>query len=98
MQHVAQHHGIKRLILQRKLRAVVMSIIDGRVSSVSQVNPDDACAQHRTEMMCDEAIAAPYIQHFRSRRYHARDLQSHVVCASNLAATALAHPTTLQAL
>jgi hypothetical protein len=46
--------------------------------------------------MRDESIAAPDIENFRSSWNYARDLQSHVVSAADLAPAPFADPATLQ--
>jgi hypothetical protein len=96
MQNVAESHRTKRFIRCRKTGTIVLPIIDCRLSAASQINPDNASAEHRAQMMRDEAVATADVEHFGAARYHTRYFQSHVISAADFASAPLAHPTTLQ--
>src|ERR1700738_2763107 len=92
MQDIAKQHRVKWIIHQRKLRAVVASIIDRSFSAVSQIDSDRSAAKHCAQMMRDETVATANVQYFRPVRNDAGDLQRHVISAANLASSPLALP------
>jgi len=86
MKDITKQHGIEALIFNRKMAAVVWKVIDTRSNAVANIQPDHSCAKHPLQMMCDEAVAATYVEHSRSRWKHAGDFECHVICSTNFAA------------
>src|SRR5689334_14601476 len=85
MQHVAKQHRIETLIAHGKMPAVVSQILDLRSGAVADVETHDGFADETAEMMRDEAVAAPDVEHVGPGRQHTRHFQRHVVRAANLA-------------
>src|SRR5712691_7943716 len=74
------------------MRAVIATIINRRLCTISQINSHDAGAEHCAEMMRDKAVATADVQDFRAAGKHARDLLGHVISAADLAPATLARP------
>jgi len=83
MQHVAKQHRIEALVLNGKMPAVVRQVINESRGAWPHVQTDDSCTKHRSQMMCDEAVAAADVENVRVRRQHACDFERHVVCSSD---------------
>src|SRR5436190_9214 len=84
------------MIGQWKLRAVVATIIDGNIRFLRQVDPQNAGAEQRAQVVRDETVATANVQDFRAVRNDTSDLQSHVVSAANLTPSLLSRPTALE--
>jgi hypothetical protein len=92
MQDITEQHRVERIIHHRKMRAVVTTIINRRLRTISHINSHDARAEQCTEMMRDKAAATAYIQNFRAAGKHARDLLCHVISAADFAPPPFARP------
>jgi hypothetical protein len=87
MQDITEQHGIKTLVLDGKMPAIVRQIIDARGGAASDVQADHGGAEHRSQVVCNEAVATAYVENVGARRQHPGDFECHVVCSPDLAAS-----------
>ena len=86
MKDITKQDGIERLVLNRKMAAVVWKVIDARGSAVANVQTDHGGSKHSLQVMCDEAIAAADVEHGHSGRQHAGNFKRHVISSTNFTA------------
>jgi len=86
MENVTEQDGVKALISNRKMAAIIGKVIDASGGAVADVQPDHPCAEHALQMMRDEAITAADVEHSRPRRQYAGYFERHVICSTNFTA------------
>jgi hypothetical protein len=60
------------------------------VGTARNIKAHDGCSENTLEMVRDEPIAAPDVEHLCARRKHSGKLEGHVVCSTDFAASS--HP------
>ena len=86
VQHIAEQHCVKALVLHGKVTAIVRQVVDASIGVAADIQPDDGSAEHALEMMRDEPVTTADVENIRARRQHLHDFERHVVSATHLAA------------
>jgi hypothetical protein len=94
MQHVTEENHVERSIGHWEVLAIVPHVVDPGICCVPDVETHHFGMQEASQMVCDESVAAANIQYANAWWQLGRDLEGHVVRATDLLASPLSPPTT----
>jgi hypothetical protein len=95
MKHVTQEYRIKCLPLRGNTLSIKPQVVYFCGCVFSYINPHDPGCKQRSEVVCDETVAATNVKNTCPSGQVACDFQCHVVGSSDISATPLSSPPAL---